>query len=124
MNPFDIGTRKIVFPPSLRNLKSKPFPHKPTQPLSARDTGSCGGLTPGQKLWKLVFYVGEDKSLPVTFDLAGQMLFGRSDSSQAFRPDFDLNYFGGQDAGVSRRHALLFADRDGLYIRDLDSTNG
>ena len=103
-------------------------PQRPIQqgraPVVTRIPEPRVGVAPEPVGWRLVLYVGQDNNLPITMNLNGHLLIGRIDPAQDFRPDFDLLPFGGQDAGVSRRHALLFASTNGLYIRDLGSTNG
>jgi pSer/pThr/pTyr-binding forkhead associated (FHA) protein len=49
---------------------------------------------------------------------------GRSVEGQAIVPDIDLDPFQAYDFGVSRIHAELRMDRDGVYVVDLDSANG
>jgi pSer/pThr/pTyr-binding forkhead associated (FHA) protein len=39
-------------------------------------------------------------------------------------PDLDLGPYGGQQLGVSRKHAYLVQTETGLSVRDLGSTNG
>jgi hypothetical protein len=120
---------KTSFLPDLGESGNTPsIPQKPVQrvrpPVAARVPEPRLGIAPETVTWKLVMYVGSDRALPVNMDVTGSILIGRSDSAQAFRPDFDLLPFGAQDAGVSRRHALLFTSTNGLYLRDLGSTNG
>jgi len=47
-------------------------------------------------------------------------LVGRSSQSRGIRPEIALD----SDTGVSRRHAQLVRDGDGLSVVDLSSTNG
>lgn len=58
--------------------------------------------------------------------LAGkpEYLLGRSDPKHDVTPDLDLGPYGGQQLGVSRKHAYLVQTDVGLSIRDLGSTNG
>jgi hypothetical protein len=49
---------------------------------------------------------------------------GRLDEISGIYPDIDLTPHGGDDAGVSRRHAQLLQEDDTWYVIDLDSTNG
>jgi pSer/pThr/pTyr-binding forkhead associated (FHA) protein len=53
-----------------------------------------------------------------------ELLLGRSDMAANLLPDLDLTPFGGQAAGVSRRHALIIRREGALYVQDLNSTNG
>lgn len=60
----------------------------------------------------------------IDVDLSDEALIGRADPTRGIMPDIDLGPFGGYDAGVSRRHAILSC-RDGAYqIEDLGSANG
>ncbi|MGH2627541.1 MAG: FHA domain-containing protein [Anaerolineales bacterium] len=49
---------------------------------------------------------------------------GRSVEGQAIVPDIDLDPFQAYDYGVSRIHAELRLDQEGVYVVDLDSANG
>ena len=49
---------------------------------------------------------------------------GRADSSGTYKPDIDLGPYGGESKGVSRRHLILHADDDALFVTDLKSGNG
>ena len=49
---------------------------------------------------------------------------GRSIEGQAVVPDVDLNKYEAYDAGISRMHAELRIAEDGLYVIDLESSNG
>jgi hypothetical protein len=53
-----------------------------------------------------------------------EYLLGRSDPKHDVIPDLDLGLYGGQQLGVSRKHAYLIQTEFGLSIRDLGSTNG
>ncbi|MGQ9548087.1 MAG: FHA domain-containing protein [Roseiflexus sp.] len=60
----------------------------------------------------------------IEVNLGDEVLIGRADPTRGILPDIDLSPFGGYDAGVSRRHAIL-SYRDGTYqIEDLGSANG
>ncbi|MFQ3566496.1 MAG: FHA domain-containing protein [Aggregatilineales bacterium] len=54
----------------------------------------------------------------------GQIVIGRSDQHSSVRPDVDLAVYGAEEAGVSRRHALIRAEPERLTIVDLESGNG
>jgi hypothetical protein len=56
-------------------------------------------------------------------NLAGGIL-GRINPGSAANPDFDLTPYEAQEKGVSRRHAMLIREPDGLFICDLGSLNG
>lgn len=59
------------------------------------------------------------------FELAGKSsyLIGRYDAANEQIPDVDLSEWNGAACGVSRRHALIHADADGVFIEDLESLN-
>lgn len=65
---------------------------------------------------------------PADFRLAAPgvegYVFGRSDSSSSYEPDIDLFDHGAQQAGVSRRHAVILRYRGLVHVLDLDSVNG
>jgi CheY-like chemotaxis protein len=52
------------------------------------------------------------------------MIIGRSDPQQGVYPDVDLEPFGAQSHGVSRRHAALLVRNNRIVIKDLASVNG
>jgi predicted amidophosphoribosyltransferase len=53
-----------------------------------------------------------------------ELLIGRVDDVSGIYPDVDMTPHGGEEGGVSRRHALLVHDQGAWYVVDLDSTNG
>jgi pSer/pThr/pTyr-binding forkhead associated (FHA) protein len=56
--------------------------------------------------------------------IADEVILGRADDESGFRPDLDLEPFGAQDAGVSRRHARIAHHHGALFLSDLGSVNG
>jgi hypothetical protein len=62
----------------------------------------------------------------VAFDLAGKtkVVIGRADPVSGVNPDVDLTPYGGDEGGVSRRHAELSFNGQQWQIKDLNSTNG
>ncbi len=63
---------------------------------------------------------GHSKPLRVIFEKP-DMVIGRSHGDSS--PEVDLNPYGGLDAGVSRRHALLRQQNDTIVLIDLGSAN-
>lgn len=59
------------------------------------------------------------------FDLAGksEVLIGREDPVSNIYPDIDLTPHGGEEGGVSRMHAKVFANGNQYLIEDQNSTN-
>ncbi len=58
--------------------------------------------------------------VPVDHDL----ILGRGDKHSDYRPDIDMEPYGGHRMGVSRRHGVLRRIASGVYIADLNSRNG
>jgi pSer/pThr/pTyr-binding forkhead associated (FHA) protein len=52
-----------------------------------------------------------------------EITVGREDPSSGIFPDIDLTPYGGEDGGVSRRHARLLHSGGEYYVEDLQSTN-
>lgn len=52
------------------------------------------------------------------------MVVGRRDESRGILPDIDLTDYGGYDAGVSRRHAIISVRKGHCTLEDLGSANG
>jgi CheY-like chemotaxis protein len=56
--------------------------------------------------------------------LGERLMMGRSDANKNIVPDIDLNDYGGQQRGVSRKHARLIMRNNRLTIEDIGSANG
>jgi pSer/pThr/pTyr-binding forkhead associated (FHA) protein len=52
-----------------------------------------------------------------------ELLIGREDPISGIYPEIDLTPHGGEDGGVSRRHARLIVEGGNYFVEDLDSTN-
>lgn len=76
--------------------------------------------------WRLLLQIGGQTQTTVGIEVKDRTIVGRSDPVASFIPDLDLTPYGGQDGGVSRRHAAIIQDEDNqaLYLEDLSSTNG
>jgi hypothetical protein len=93
------------------------------------DTGGPGAMpdtmgTPmpgaGQGTARLVVIsTGAELSLPEQEEIT----VGREDPSSGIFPDVDLTPYGGEDGGVSRRHARLMHIGGDYFVEDLQSTN-
>jgi len=62
---------------------------------------------------------------PIRLSNAEQITFGRGATSLAGKRQFiDLEAFHGGGMGVSRQHAAIHVTEDGVFVEDLQSTNG
>jgi len=62
---------------------------------------------------------GAEIPLPAKADI----LIGREDPVSGIFPDVDMTPHGGDEGGISRRHARMIVDGGLYFIEDLDSTN-
>lgn len=60
---------------------------------------------------------------PIGVLVVDDVVLGISRPSEQ-QPDLDLSPYGGDEKGVSRRHAVIRPSRKRLYLIDLQSTNG
>lgn len=67
----------------------------------------------------VVISTGAELSLPDQEEIT----VGREDPSSGIFPDVDLTPYGGEDGGVSRRHARMLHIGDDYFVEDLQSTN-
>jgi pSer/pThr/pTyr-binding forkhead associated (FHA) protein len=81
-------------------------------------------LGPRPRTWRVILYIGVETVSTLGVEVSGQLTVGRADSQEGYVPAIDLGPYGALDAGVSRRHAILFSAEGGIYVRDQGSTNG
>lgn len=76
--------------------------------------------------WRLLLQIGGRNQTTVGIEVREKIIIGRSDPVASQYPDLDLSPYGGQEGGVSRRHAAIVQDSENkaLFLEDLDSTNG
>jgi pSer/pThr/pTyr-binding forkhead associated (FHA) protein len=67
----------------------------------------------------LVAASGAEIPLPAV----AEILIGREDPVSGIYPEVDLTPHGGEEGGVSRRHARLIVEGGKTFVEDLDSTN-
>ncbi len=75
---------------------------------------------------RLILVIDAERHGSVTLTVDRRIVVGRSDPAEppAETLGLDLAPYGGERSGVSRVHAALFPDVDGIYIEDLESTSG
>lgn len=71
----------------------------------------------------LRFHIAETNHA-ITVSVRQVITIGRHDPAQGIRPDVDLAPYRGYHFGVSRRHALILRQKNTLYVRSLNTTNG
>jgi hypothetical protein len=94
---------------------------RPATPAREPSTGKSPASTPAPVHG--VFRLRDSARLLAIPPGRTQVLIGRADIAEGFFPDIDLEPLGGEQKGVSRRHALLTAQSDQVMITDLNSTN-
>src|SRR3954464_4239006 len=100
---------------------------KNTQPLrpdvvptpNRRKTGPLDHIVP----WVLEFRILGTADILKT-DLTAPVLIGRMDPHKGIYPQINLDPFGGQTKGVSRRHARIYAQESRVILQDEGSANG
>jgi hypothetical protein len=84
----------------------------PPAPATARSA-----LAPG----RLILQPG---GVALNFPAAAEAVVGRADPVSNFTPTLDLGPYGALENGVGRRHVRIFVQQGGVFVEDLDSTNG
>ncbi len=68
--------------------------------------------------------VVQSTNTPIPFPPGrSEIVIGREDPVNNIFPDIDLTDHGGDEGGVSRRHARIYVRGEQLFIEDLNSTN-
>jgi hypothetical protein len=99
-------------------LPAPGFPTAPQRP--AVDTGSGEGDGPPLNPHLLIEPTGMPLMLAAEQDA---YVIGREDPSSGSYPDVDLVPYGGEEGGVSRRHAKILQRDGAFFIEDLNSVN-
>ena len=78
-------------------------------------------MPPGERLQLQI--EGEHRG-NLTLLVSDRVLVGRADEDDENSPGLDLAPYGGANKGVSRIHAAFGYEDGGVYVEDLNSTNG
>ena len=73
--------------------------------------------------WRVILQALSPEGDVVGAEIRRISVIGRADKTN-LQPDIDLSHLDKGKSGVSRQHAVLLPTEDGLYLIDLDSTNG
>lgn len=82
------------------------------------------GTASNEQLWQVVFQMLENDTRSITVRVDRVTVVGRADDDDSGEAHLDLGPYGGAEQGVSRQHAILMPNLEGLWLVDLDSTNG
>lgn len=72
--------------------------------------------------WRVQLFSSNPNHKPLGIELHGEIIIGRSAGGMVL--DLDLSPYDAEMSGVSRRHARLRPADDGLFLTDMNSTNG
>lgn len=81
--------------------------------------GSTDGASNDMLARLVIISTGAELPLPDQEEIT----VGREDPSSGIFPDVDLTPYGGEEGGVSRRHARLLKTNNEFFVEDLQSTN-
>ncbi len=108
----NVGAEQSEKKDSTRRLNNTPF--DPSVPRWG--TASLGEAR------KLFLHVrGYDT--PLVVPLTERLIIGRRNIETGEIPDIDLEEYGAREQGVSRQHAMIVRETDGLKVMDLGSAN-
>ncbi len=79
---------------------------------------------PQPPLWIISLRIYGVTTEMITLPIYRAITIGRSDPERGFFPDLDLLDYGALKFGVSKRHAVMKPESEGLYLIDQASTNG
>ena len=116
---------KLTSPPLPKPPSSEEEPGTRLQDPGAWDDVTPPGtaLTPQVALPNQITLVLAQTNAPYILAGKTEYLIGREDPEKQIFPDLDLSLSGGDEGGVSRRHARITHRDSAYWIEDLDSLN-
>lgn len=124
-SPDSLGSIPVVEPAAeAGTLTAEPATGSAQEEMSpavsvAPGDGIGQSPTPSAVARLVVISTGAELSLPEQEEIS----VGREDPSSGIFPDVDLTPYGGEEGGVSRRHARLLHIGDDYFVEDLQATN-
>jgi hypothetical protein len=95
-----------------------------TRPVVLSPTTTPRGVAIGSlRPWRIAFTV-RSAGVKIVTDMTESLILGRIAPESNTAPMIDLRPFGADDAGVSRKHLVVKADGEGVFVADLTSANG
>lgn len=117
------GARPAPFPPPVPGIE-------PTGGTTVQDSGQwfagppvSTAPAPESGLLPTATLVLIGANAPFVLTGREQYLVGRKDAEDGIYPEVDLTLSGGEEAGVSRRHAMISVRQSSFWLEDLDSLN-
>lgn len=114
-------------PPPAAVLQEAPLRRPPQPPPSSLDETDRVRLvprTPEPVAWRLILQTAEPHQSRIGLNVWQSLVIGRLDPYAEDNPDLDLAPHQAAELGVSRQHAVLIPTANGLFLSDLESTNG
>jgi hypothetical protein len=114
-------------PPPAAVLQEAPPRRTPPPPPSAMDETDRVRLVPRAPepiAWRLILQTAEPHQSRIGLNVWQSLVIGRLDPYAEDNPDLDLAPHQAAELGVSRQHAVLIPAANGLFLSDLESTNG
>jgi pSer/pThr/pTyr-binding forkhead associated (FHA) protein len=111
--PYQPPAAPAAYPPPVPSPQPAYQPPVPPAPVVAAPLQIAGRLV----------IQGANVSLPIPPGKQ-EVLIGREDPVSGVFPDINLDPYGGQEAGVSRRHARIILHGGTTMLEDLNTVNG
>ena len=119
-SPDSLGRIPVVEPAAeAGTLAAEPSAGSAQEEMSPAVPVASGDGEPSTVARLVVISTGAELSLPDQEEIS----VGREDPSSGIFPDVDLTPYGGEEGGVSRRHARLLHIGDDYFVEDLQATN-
>jgi hypothetical protein len=108
--------------PAAAPVAAEPAPAPATRPMPGLSVAPPAPVAPAPSSSPYLEVTESGAQIPLVAQPV--LSVGRLDEISGIYPDVDLTPHGGDQAGVSRRHAQLENEAGAWYVVDLDSTNG